>query len=55
MKKNAEAMKNIRNQIEESINPFDNELDKNILVNIDTGKGASKETTDFLLNRTKCL
>ena len=37
-------------EIEESINPFDKNLEKNILVNIDTGKGASPETTDLLLN-----
>ena len=50
MRKNADALKKLCNQIEESINPYDKNLENNILVNIDTGKGASPETTDFLLN-----
>ena len=50
MLKNPDALKSLCNQIEESINPYDKNLEKNILVNIDTGKGASPETTDFLLN-----
>ena len=50
MKKNADALKKLCNQIEESINQSDKNLEKNILVHIDTDKGASPEPTEFLLN-----
>ena len=50
MRKIADALKKLCNQIEESINPFDKNLEKNILVNTYTDKCASPETTDFLLN-----
>ena len=50
MKKNAETLKNLHEQIEECINPFDRNLEKSILVNIDTGKGANPETAEFLMN-----
>lgn len=36
--------------IKNYIDPFDLSIDPNILFNITTGKGASIETTDFLLN-----
>ncbi|KAL4113704.1 hypothetical protein QTP88_017283 [Uroleucon formosanum] len=36
--------------IKNYINPFDQSIDPNILFNILTGKGASTETTNFLLN-----
>ena len=35
------------------MNPFDFNSDKNTLYNIGTGKGASTETSDFLLNYKK--
>ena len=41
MRKNADALKKLCNQIEESINPFDKNLEKNILVNIDIGKART--------------
>ena len=43
-RKSADALKKLCNQIEESINPYDKNLEKHILVNIDTCKGASPET-----------
>ena len=36
-----------------TMNPFNFNLDKNTLYNIGTGKGASTETSDFLLNYKK--
>ncbi|KAE9521357.1 hypothetical protein AGLY_018237 [Aphis glycines] len=36
--------------IKNYINPFDQTIDPNVLFNILTGKGASTETTNFLLN-----
>lgn len=36
--------------IKKNINPFSNELDKAFLYNIKTGKAASEEVADFLLN-----
>ena len=50
MRKNADALKKLCNQMEESTNPYDKNLEKNILVNIDTGIGASSATTDFSPN-----
>ena len=39
--------------IENHINPFDENLDKEVLFNIATGKAASAETADFLLNASR--
>ena len=51
-KDNSDLLKLI-DTVKGTMNPFDFNLDKNTLYNIGTGKGASTETSDFLLNYKK--
>ena len=53
IKKNAEDVKTLIEIIENTINPFSNDVDKNQLFNIATGKSAAEETKKFLLNVRK--
>ena len=46
-------MKTLIEVIENSINPFSNDVDKSQLFNIATGKSAAEETKKFLLNVRK--
>ena len=48
-KDNSDLLKLI-DTVKGTMNPFDFNLGKNTLYNIGTGKGASTETSDFLLN-----
>ena len=50
MKQNANSIATIVQHIEERINPFSSDLDKEYLVNIETGKVANTDTTTFLLS-----
>ena len=49
-RKNAETLKSISSHIERTLNPFSNEIDRQHLFNIASGKSASDQTTNFLLN-----
>ena len=49
IKKDNEALHNVISVIQDTMNPFD-EIEKGHLYNIATGKAASTETEDFLLN-----
>ena len=51
-KDNSDLLKLI-DTVKGTMNPFDFNLDKNTLYNIGTGKGASTETSDFVLNYKK--
>ena len=48
--KNSADLCNVMDVISESVNPFSGHIEKEFLFNITTGKLASAETTDFLLN-----
>ena len=48
--KNSTDLCNVMDVISESVNPFSAHIEKEFLFNITTGKLASAETTDFLLN-----
>ena len=53
IKRNSQDLAAITTSIEEMMNPFSDDIDKNTLYNIGTGKSASKETTEFLLSLVK--
>ena len=50
IKRNSRDLKNIMLLTEQSINPFSTELDMESLFNIGSGKAASNETKELLLN-----
>ena len=50
MKKNSTRLEKIIFLIDESMNPFSDKVSLDALYNIGSGKAASKETSDFLLN-----
>ena len=50
MKKNSEALSLIIAHVENTMNPFANDVDKDHLYNVGSGKCASKETKDSLLH-----
>lgn len=50
IKKDKKNLQSIIEAIKCTMNPFDDTIDKDTLFNISTGKAASKEVTDFLLN-----
>ncbi|XP_031341089.1 uncharacterized protein LOC116169200 [Photinus pyralis] len=50
MEKNYTALSEIRNGIQNTLNPFDSRINKTKLFNLATGKAASGNTEDFLLN-----
>ena len=53
MKKDSMDLSNLRENIKETMNPFDPTLDPEFLFNIVSGKSASVEMTSFLLNCRK--
>ena len=53
IEKNAEDVKTLIEVIENAINAFSNDVDKNQLFNIATGKSAAEETKKLLLNVRK--
>ena len=50
IEKDNKTLISILETIKKTMNPFDENLDKNILFNMSTGKAASSNVTDFLLN-----
>ena len=48
--KDKKCLQSIMEAIQNTMNPFDDAIDKNILFNISTGKAASHDVTNFLLN-----
>ncbi|CAG4986066.1 unnamed protein product [Colias eurytheme] len=50
IKKDKKTLNNIIEAIKRTMNPFDDAFDKGTLFNISTGKAASKEVADFLVN-----
>lgn len=50
IKKDKKNLDSIIKAIKDMMNPFDDTIDKDILFNISTGKAASEEVADFLLN-----
>ncbi|CAG4948752.1 unnamed protein product [Parnassius apollo] len=50
IKKDKKNLNSIIEAIKCTMNPFDDTIDKDTLFNISTGKAASKEVADFLLN-----
>ena len=53
IRKDNDALSKVIALIEDTINPFEESLDRNHLFNIATGKAASQETTTFLLSIEK--
>ena len=49
IRRNALDLKNIINLLQQTMNPFSSELDKDSLFNIGSGKATSEETKNFLL------
>lgn len=50
IEKNSAAVKKFMDTINQNINPFRNDLDKDVLYNIATGRAATDEISNFLLN-----
>lgn len=50
IKKDNESLQSIIKTIRNTLNPFVESIDKNVLFNISTGKAASTEVCDFLIN-----
>lgn len=44
-------IKKVCKAINNAMNPFDENIDKNVLLNISTGRAASQHVTNFLLNK----
>ena len=51
--KNTRDLEKILRSIQENMNPFSEEVNKDIPFNIDTGKSTKQETAEFLLNVKK--
>ena len=52
IEKKSQVFDELKATISESMNPFSLDLEKNYFYNIATGRAASKDTSDFLLNVT---
>lgn len=50
VKKDNLALKSVINEVENNINPFNSEIDKDNLFNISTGKSATEKVKHYLLN-----
>lgn len=50
IEKDKKALENIIIKIKENINPFDNNIEREYLYNISTGRAVSNDTVSFLLN-----
>ena len=53
MMKNTRDLEKILRSIQENMNPFSEEVNKELLFNIGTGKSSKKETAELLLNVNK--
>lgn len=53
IQKDRKNVESIIQTIKSTMNPFDSNIDKNILFNISTGKAASSDVTEFLINVKK--
>ena len=51
--KNTRDLEKILRSIQENMNPFSEEGNKDLLFNIGTGKSSKQETAEFLLNANK--
>ena len=51
--KNTRDLEKILRSIPENMNPFSEEVNKDILFNMGTGKSSKQETAEFLLNFNK--
>ena len=51
--KNTRDLEKLLRSIQENMNPFSEEVNKDLLFNIGTGKSSKQETAEFLLNVNK--